>query len=69
MNSYGVTFKDSGETIRVEAEYFELHEGFLEFYTDNVIGTYDCIAMYDADNIAMCVLQEVLMDMRLTPVP
>jgi hypothetical protein len=57
MASYGVTFKDDGETIRVDAEFYELRDGFLRFYKNSEHGVEE-FALYASDNIKHCVLQK-----------
>lgn len=58
MNTYGISFIDSGETITIQAEYFDIKDGFLTLYImDESIGSYDKFAIYAAGNILHCVKQ------------
>ena len=57
MNTYGITFKESGDTLTVEAEFFDVKDGFLRFFDDRH-GLQDHFAIYDASNIWHCVEQK-----------
>ena len=56
MANYGVTFKDDGTTILVEAEFYEIRDGFLRFYRQADHGIEEFSA-HDSGNIRNCVLQ------------
>ena len=57
MAIYGVTFKDSGETIAIEANHYELRDDFLFFYDGDYGALHEQLALYAADNILQCVKQ------------
>jgi len=59
MNHYGVTFKDDGGTIKVEAEFYDISEAFLRFYKPELEnGPPVEFAAYSSDNVMHCVLQD-----------
>ena len=71
MNTYGLTFKDNGVTIAVDAEFYEISEGFVRLYKfEGEIGPLVEFAAYNSDNVIHCVLQkeytreQVLADME-----
>ena len=59
MNHYGVTFKGDGVTIQVEAEFYEISEGFVRFYKPEIEGHQPVeFAAYSSRNVLHCVLQK-----------
>jgi len=59
MNAYGITFKDNGKTILIDAEFYEISEGFVRFYkAERVDNPPEEFAAYSADNVVHCVLQK-----------
>ena len=57
MNNYAVSLKNIGEITTVKAEYYEITDGFLRFFRDDLEGRIEEFASYSADLINFCVLQ------------
>ena len=59
MNTYGINFIADNETINMEAEYYDLSDGFINLYKDIGSGCdIEVFASYAADNVRWIVLQE-----------
>ena len=59
MNTYGITFKDDMGTISVDAEFYEISEGFVRMYKPEGGGRPPVeFAAYSSDNVLHCVLQK-----------
>ena len=57
MANYGISFKHDNSTIMVEAEFFDIKDGFLRLYK-MILGVEVVESVYDAENIRHCVLQK-----------
>ena len=57
MNNYAISWKNTGEINTVKAEYYEITDGFLRFFRDDLEGRIEEFASYSADLINFCVLQ------------
>ena len=57
MDTYAINFKHDNSTITVEAEYFDIKDGFVRLYKKFTTGE-DVFAIYDASNVRHCVLQK-----------
>lgn len=52
MKSYGITFKNSGDTIQMQAEYYDIRDGFVNLYkAEQSTGLMEAFAFYAADNV------------------
>ena len=58
MNTYGITMKDDSTTFTMEADFYEIRDGFVRLYStsqDNITEEY---AAYSSDCVRHIVLQE-----------
>lgn len=57
MATYGINFKYDNSTISVEAEFFDIQDGFLRLYKMH-LDVEVVESIYEAANIRHCVLQK-----------
>lgn len=65
MNYYGVTFKHDGGTVLIEAEFYDISEGFLRFYKSEIKDRPPVeFAAYSSDSILHCVKKRQCSDLN-----
>jgi len=58
MSYYAIVFKsDESDIVTVEAEMFEIKDGFIRFFRLLDVGTLEMFSCYSADSVESCVLQ------------
>ena len=58
MSYYAIVFKsDESDIVTVEAEMFEIKDGFIRFFRCFDVGTLEMFSCYSADSVECCVLQ------------
>lgn len=52
MNTYGINLKHGNKTVVIEADYFDIKDGFLRLYRKTKE-----VSAFEVDNVEQCVLQ------------
>jgi len=58
MNNYGITMKDDNTTFVMEADFYEIREGFVRLYKTDEAHITEEFAAYSSDCVRHIVLQE-----------